>query len=77
MTEQDAMDKWCPHSAKYHSNGSYNRSDTAITPSGTHCIGSRCMAWRWIQDELIAFVANGKTVVTDGTHGYCGLSGPL
>jgi hypothetical protein len=36
------------------------------------------MAWRWVKDPLIEFVANGKTVPDyTGEHGYCGLAGPL
>lgn len=79
MTEQEAETKWCPHSRKYHSGGgSYNRSKDSTTPGGTHCIGSRCMAWRWVKDPLIEFVTNGKPVPDyTGEHGYCGLSGPL
>ena len=41
------------------------------------CIASRCMAWRWIQDELVAFAAGSRTVVSEGKHGYCGLAGTL
>jgi hypothetical protein len=36
------------------------------------------MAWRWVKDPLIEFVANGKPVPDyKGEHGYCGLAGPL
>jgi hypothetical protein len=78
MTEQEATQKWCPHSRKYYGRGSINRTDTDAKPGGTHCIGSKCMMWRWVKDPLIEFVANGKPVPDyTGEHGYCGLAGPL
>jgi hypothetical protein len=78
MTENEATQKWCPHARKYHSGGSFNRTDNDAKPGGTHCIGSKCMAWRWVKDPLIAFVANGQPVPDyTGEHGYCGLAGPL
>ena len=66
MTEDEANRKWCPH-ANEISRNSNNAS----------CIASHCMAWRWIQDELVAFAAGEKTVVSAGKHGYCGLAGKL
>jgi hypothetical protein len=78
MTEDEAANKWCPHARKYSSSGSFNRTDTNTNPGGTNCAGSKCMAWRWVKDPLIEFVANGKPVPDyKGEHGYCGLAGPL
>lgn len=64
MTEQEASRKWCP-------NRELRQNANAC------CIGSECMAWRWIPDELVAFVAGSKTIVSEGQHGYCGLAGKL
>lgn len=78
MTETEASDKWCPFSRRYNDNGSYNRAGPPpYSPAGCNCIGAKCMAWRWIQDELVVFVAGTKTVVSEGQHGYCGLAGKL
>ena len=75
MTEEEAKSKWCPHVRSYQ--GGWNVGSTDRVPKQALCIGSRCMAWRWVQDELTNFVANGKTVVTPSEHGYCGLAGKL
>lgn len=78
MTEAEAATKWCPHTRRYHSGGGYNRTDSNAKPGGTHCIGSQCMAWRWVKDELTTFVANGQSIPDyKSEHGYCGLAGPL
>lgn len=79
MTEDEAFDRWCPHSRRYHEQGSYNRTDNKWhVPESTNCVGSRCMAWRWVKDPLVEFVANDKTVLGQTSeHGYCGLAGSL
>ena len=79
MTEKEAETMWCPHTRRYHSHGSFNRSDNAWNiPDATTCIGSKCMAWRWVKDPLVDFVSNNKTVINKTSdHGYCGLAGPL
>jgi hypothetical protein len=79
MTEEEAENKWCPHVRRYHSEGSYNRTDNPWSlPDSTFCVGSRCMAWRWVKDPLVDFVATDKTIVhKTSNHGYCGLAGPL
>lgn len=78
LKEEDVLDKWCPYSRRYHSSGSYNRSQNIQDiPEGTRCVGSRCMAWRWVQDPLVTFVANGKPTTTISEYGYCGLAGKL
>lgn len=85
MIESEAKTKWCPYSLKYHSSGgAYNRSSSYgggvnIEPANM-CLASGCMAWRWVPDPLIKFVADGKTIVIPGgedDHGYCGQAGPL
>lgn len=79
MTEDEALDKWCPHSRRYHSNGSYNRTENQWNlPESTNCVASKCMAWRWVKDPLVEFVANDKTITgKTSEHGYCGLAGNL
>lgn len=39
----------------------------------THCIGSRCMAWRWAGYHR---VPSSTVPNQDEAHGYCGLAGP-
>lgn len=54
-TEAEAKEKWCP---QIH-------DDTGRNPRifNVDCLGSRCMAWRWIG-------AQGPE-----QQGYCGLAG--
>ena len=40
-------------------------------PSGTHCIASKCMAWRWVV-QLQLPIDEG---LAPSTEGYCGLAG--
>ena len=78
MTEEEARKKWCPHGRVRSSSSAYNRSENYAVDGPSKCIASDCMAWRWVKDPLIAFVANGKPVPDyKGEHGYCGLAGPL
>lgn len=60
LTEKESGAHWCPFSrvAILRDDGSvepnstsYNRLDEdngTLVPAGSFCIGSRCMAWRWI-----------------------------
>ena len=62
MTEKEAKTKWCPI------NGDTDAG------SSSDCIGSRCMAWRWLHkagtDE------NDQPNYYAGPwQGYCGLAG--
>lgn len=78
MTEEEARKKWCPHGRIYSSEGAFNRTETRTATGPCRCIASDCMAWRWITDPLVDFVANGKTVIDyQSEHGYCGLAGPV
>lgn len=72
-TEDQAAQKWCPfvRTASYIIGGDSAVSANRDTDFENHefagCIGSKCMAWRWV----------GQFLVNDGTndeaHGYCGL----
>lgn len=43
---------------------------------GSTCIGSRCMAWRWVETHINNPDAPEGDLITSGdTHGYCGLAG--
>jgi hypothetical protein len=59
MTEEQALEKWCPFArvmwpreieeSGIGAAGINRRVDdnrTTTLPAGTNCIGSRCMAWR-------------------------------
>lgn len=75
MTEDEAKQKWCPfargreHQTPNDDNGNTggaNRFDMGDPDSGCLCIGSQCMAWRWLD-----FNHHGKGV----NRGYCGAAG--
>lgn len=39
-----------------------------------HCVGSNCMAWRWVETNINH--APGEPLEPSyDTHGYCGLAG--
>lgn len=64
MTEDEAKTKWCPH---------VRVGDKAVNryfdgfPSHSYCIGSECMAWRWIKPVYTGDAKN--------KYGFCGLAG--
>lgn len=73
MTEEEAKSKWCPQNGQ-------------LAPPGTRdgmCIGSACMAWRWMitavepQHSHMAVYPQPRTLYeTSDTDGRCGLAGP-
>ena len=82
VTEEQAKEIWCPHSLasirpveKLNDNIllgfeciAANRLESDNLPTGTRCIASKCMAWRWnipTSDYPIGFIPQGA-------HGYCG-----
>ncbi len=69
-TEQQASEKWCPHirMAIVMTDGSLSLGNVAL---GTRpeCIGSRCMQWRWFEDDP------GQYAQGISRRGYCGLAG--
>lgn len=72
MTEDEAKTKWCPH---VRLSGRDNRADGA-QPQAVTCIGSACMAWRAIREEVSGTDADGFGYVRSPvTGGYCGLAG--
>ncbi len=78
MIEQEAKEKWCPHSRVTDSEGRaaaanrYENEDAPVAEEaeilmpGSFCIGSACMAWR---------VLCGPTGERLPDGGFCGLSG--
>ena len=65
MTESQARVLWCP--MVRCAGGVNNKGDGS---TGTHCVGSRCMMWRWHNRPN----PNGNEQLTP-TDGYCGLAG--
>ena len=60
VSEKEARSKTCPLSMS--------------APRGELCIGSECMAWRWVRTHIND--APGEPMYeSDNTHGYCGLAG--
>lgn len=51
----------------------YECPQAIISDSYVYCRGSRCMAWRWA-DEDWSDPENVK-MLEPHTHGYCGLAG--
>lgn len=84
MTEQEAKEKWCPMARvanALHPNGSTaiagftvaNRSSgVGDVPVNSMCLGSSCMAWRWINDPAGPQPPDGPE---SDYRGYCGLAG--
>lgn len=71
MTEKEAAEKWCPHvrqsdgpdvpvfnrGVKGNAHNDHENNRGALC----NCIGSACMAWRWVWG--------------DNKKGFCGLAG--
>jgi hypothetical protein len=75
MTEEQAKTKWCPFSRNFYNQGPYNRTPWGIDKASM-CIGSECMAWRWVKDPVTNLFTYGKELPDyEGEHGYCGLAG--
>jgi hypothetical protein len=75
LSEDEAKERWCPEARVSYlhetaENGvtasTYNRTWNGYELREARCLGSKCMAWRWINPAI------GRQ-----THGYCGKAGPL
>jgi hypothetical protein len=64
VTEEEAKGKWCPH-VRIMMGGAANSVAVNRGSSVVRCIGSECMAWRWVKGSEKASVGRG----------YCGLAG--
>lgn len=42
---------------------------------GSCCLGSRCMAWRWVETYIKNPAGTSDLIRSGDTHGYCGLAG--
>lgn len=67
VSETIAYTMWCPHARVSRGNCTGNRMQTGepgewLIATGSNCVGSACMAWRWTREK---------------THGYCGLAGSV
>ena len=84
MTENEAKTKWCPEVRtglvsgmvvnRHVAKGPYSRDDVY---DETRCIGSLCMAWRWIipsHDVVLEARAIGFEPMLKN-RGYCGKAG--
>lgn len=65
LMEKQAKRKWCPFTRVIHSAGDVpvaaNRFSNGQRSNASQCIGSACMAWRWIGSAP--------------ERGFCGLAG--
>lgn len=89
MTEEEAKTKWCPFArvaylpiSTAQFPPSFNRTlslDGGVDlGSGTKCIGSQCMAWRWILVSTESSLTHQLPLLKHSdTQGYCGLVGKL
>jgi len=90
MTEDQAKTKWCPFiqfatiSGKGIAGVGTNRNEASSGDAelNTKCIGSACMAWRWVKTdtdyEFGTADNEGKMKVLQSPitkYGYCGLAG--
>ena len=90
LTEEEAKTKWCPFARIGGSAGmdgaSYNRIEHHggdISHTAANCIGSACMAWRWVpqigvqHDLRSPHGTPGQQYISGNTdRGFCGLANP-
>ena len=65
ITEADAKKKWCPFGRVNQEGIVVNRYSNGDPAASSHCLGSKCMAWRW---QVLSTEDNPR-------HGFCGLAG--
>ena len=63
MTEDEAKTKWCPHVRFVDCEDRLYDNRPSSMQNGAICLGSACMAWRWINPD------------SEAPDGYCGLAG--
>ncbi len=77
MTEDEAKTKWCPFVrykfAILSDASAFNRGGHERDAENTRCIGSACMAWRWVEKNVYNNQGDliGERVTT---YGHCGLA---
>jgi hypothetical protein len=71
MTEDEAKTKWCPHAVASHTDPraqtGYQREELGL-PADTFlhaCIGSGCMAWRWLDGDAEMFAVRLERPAAD------------
>lgn len=78
--EKEARQKWCPMSRAVNDTErpAANRFEFGCgswLDNQTRCLGAGCMMWRWVATH-VNDGKGGDMVLSENTHGYCGLSGP-
>lgn len=87
-SEVDARAKWCPFARAHWSVGEgqpaeyqgnrFFKEDGVTPDTGVSCLGSGCMAWRWVETHVPGPMKDdgaADLVPSSNTHGYCGLAG--
>jgi hypothetical protein len=72
MTEEEAKRKWCPFARTADAEvAGYNRTGVlGANLDDVKCLGSDCMAWRWMPRPLETMPSDGSKIEP---WGYCGL----
>lgn len=82
VSEAKALTKWCPKATGHWDGGGeaqfqtnrYFLEDGKSLDQSVSCLGSRCMAWRWVETH-IPDDKGDLNILSEDTHGYCGLAG--
>lgn len=86
MTEDEAKTKWCPfaRNAEVSEYGSQNRTTDGELDKACLCIGSQCIAWKYVSPASMTKNMKTGEVITEGIklegnsyvrEGYCGMVG--
>lgn len=83
ISEEEAKTKWCPHARTSVDNiptVSFNRliakgkvDDPAYIHAANKCMGSKCMAWTWIEPDKLRDIDLVTGDVEAARKGRCGL----
>ncbi len=82
-SEMEARKKWCPFARAW--DGPVTPAIIASSNRGTYgephhqclCLGSGCMAWRYVLTHIENPKAPGGDLIpSHDSHGFCGLAGP-